>query len=359
MIARKSRAGDDDADTTDRTDGIRPAAGERRRAAPAVAARAAGFDLRDHHRRHARCRGQSRLVATRAALVARRHGPVHGRRGRSTDDHVASGGDPRRVQRGADPGHRSRWPQRRVRGVGADPRRCRARHHRARRHRRDRRRVGCRRGGRRNVRSRPRVRAAGRARAHRRPLPAELRSGDGRWLGRLPRRRPVLHPLRQDRGHGRRSRSRAGRRDRDPNRRQSRRRRRARSQPAVHRVGRHARRRHPGVAARPSRPRRRTARRLLGPDVRGRRRSVPFDAPPRRHAGRAAALRRPGGGTRAGWRWLELHPARARRGSSGHRRRHDVRGRRVVRDGRSQPPPTRRWSPTGSNTATTRRPCRS
>ena len=41
-----------------------------------------------------------------------------------------------------------------------------------------------------------------------RSLPAELRHRDRRRLGRLPRRRAVLDPLREDRGHGRRARSR-------------------------------------------------------------------------------------------------------------------------------------------------------
>ena len=48
--------------------------------------------------------------------------------------------------------------------------------------------------------------------AQHRALPAELRPRDGRGLGRVPRRRPVLHPLRQDRGHRRRARGGARRR---------------------------------------------------------------------------------------------------------------------------------------------------
>ena len=270
------------------------------------------------------------------------------------------GGDPRRLQRGADPGHRGRWSKRRVRGVGADPRRCRARHHRARRHRRDRRRVGCRRGGRRNVRARPGVRAAGRARAHRRPLPAELRSGDGGWLGGLPRRRSVLHALRQDRGHGRRPRGRARRRDRDPNR--------AAVPPAPSdpistssspdRRARSASSPGCGCAPIPCPVAERRAAYSVA-DVRGRRRGVPIDAPPRCDTGRAPAVRRRRrrrAGAVATARTASCScSTRAIRPSSTPRCRWSP-----SRARRSEPPrPTRRSSPTGSNTATTRRPCRS
>ena len=47
---------------------------------------------------------------------------------------------------------------------------------------------------------------------HPRPLAPVDGHLDGRRLARLPRRRPVLDPLREDRGHGRRPRGRAGRR---------------------------------------------------------------------------------------------------------------------------------------------------
>ena len=94
-------------------------------------------------------------------------------------------------------------------------------------------------------------RAAARARPQRRPLPAELRHRDRRRLGRLPRRRPVLDALRQDRGHRRRARGRARRRHGRAHRRRAGGRRRARPHPAVHRVRGHARRHHPGVAAGP------------------------------------------------------------------------------------------------------------
>ena len=49
-------------------------------------------------------------------------------------------------------------------------------------------------------------------RADGRPLPAELRHLDRRWVGGVPWSGPVLDPLRQDRGHGRRARGRACRR---------------------------------------------------------------------------------------------------------------------------------------------------
>ena len=54
--------------------------------------------------------------------------------------------------------------------------------------------------------------AARRARPHPRALAAVDRAVDRRRLAGLPRRRPALDPLRQDRGHGRRPRRRAGRR---------------------------------------------------------------------------------------------------------------------------------------------------
>ena len=74
-----------------------------------------------------------------------------------------------------------------------------------------------------------------RARARRdpRPLAAVDRPVDRRRLARVPQRRPALHPLRQDRGHGRRSRRRARRRHRSAHRRRAARGGRARPDPAV------------------------------------------------------------------------------------------------------------------------------
>ena len=83
-------------------------------------------------------------------------------------------------------------------------RRRRARPLRPRRHRRRRRHLAASldvRAG--HVRRPPRARAAHRARPHARPLAAVVRAVDRRRLARLPRRRPVLDPLREDRGHGR------------------------------------------------------------------------------------------------------------------------------------------------------------
>ena len=204
----------------------------------------------------------------RPAVVGRR-----GRRGRA---------DLRRPRR---PAHRRRRAQRRVRGVRARLRRCRARPHRAGRHRRRRRHVGRRRGARRDVRPRPRGRAAGRPRAVRAPLPAELRHRHGRRLGGLPRRRAVLHALRQDRGPGRRPRGRARRRHGRAHRRRAGRCRRPRPHPALPRLGGHARRHHEGVAARPTRCR---------PPSGGRRGRSPRSPTASRPAGRCcAAGRRP------------------------------------------------------------------
>ena len=148
--------------------------------------------------------------------------------------------------------------------------------------------VAAARRARRHLRRRARGRAARRPRRHRRPLAAVDRAVDRRRLAGLPRRRPVLDPLREDRGHGRRPRGRAGRRH-------------ASSAPAAPRP---CRRSAPtstscSSAARArsaSSPRRtparapgaagRAARRLRVPVVRRRPRRVPPHPAPRRHARR-------------------------------------------------------------------------
>ncbi len=110
------------------------------------------------------------------------------------------------LQRGRRPGHAGSGSQRRVRRIGARVRRRVARSDGARFDRRGRRHLGHRRSRCRGVRTRSRACHQRASRAHRRSLPAELRHRNRRRLGGVPRGRPVLHPLRQDRGHGRRSR---------------------------------------------------------------------------------------------------------------------------------------------------------
>ena len=85
-----------------------------------------------------------------------------------------------------------------------------------------------------------------RARRHdRRPLPAELRHRHGRRMGGVPRRRAVQHPLRQDRGDGRRPRGRARRRHGAAHRSRPGGSDGARPHPALPRQRGHARRDHP------------------------------------------------------------------------------------------------------------------
>ena len=98
-------------------------------------------------------------------------------------------------------------------GVDTRPRRRGPRHdgHRGRRGRR--RDLPHRGRARRHLRPGPRGRARdGRGRLHPGSLAPVDGPLDGRWLAGLPGCRSVLHPLREDRGHGRRPRGRAGRR---------------------------------------------------------------------------------------------------------------------------------------------------
>ena len=186
-------SGDDDADTTDRTDGIRRAARGRRRAAPAERC---STGWRRSARRsptdapwprpvatggRSRCTGRSpgwslawppRSCDRRPRPRWRRSSPPATTRGSRSPRPVAAA-----ECRGASvPIHGGVvLDTTALAGIGAvdvD--------------------VGRRRGGCRNVRARSRVRAAGRARPHCRALPAELRPGDGRRMGRLPGRRSVL-----------------------------------------------------------------------------------------------------------------------------------------------------------------------
>ena len=164
---------------------------------------------------------------------------------------------------------------------------------------------------------------------------------------------PVLDPLREDRGHGRRPRRRARRRPGDHHRRRaadrgraptsrrcsSARRARSASSPAARlRV-------HPLPAGRAPR---RVRVRLLG----RRRRRVPADPAPGRHPGGAAPLRRGRVAAVARHRRLGRRPARARRGRGPAGRRHDGDRRRGVR--RSATRARRRAGrAAGSSTATT------
>ena len=101
------------------------------------------------------------------------------------------------------------------------------------------------------------------------------------------------HPLRQDRGHGRRARGRARRRTRHPHRRRAGGGRRTRPHQLFLGSRGHARHHHPGRGCGPTPPRRTSA----APRTRSRsfddgHRGLPADPPPRRHARRAAPLRR-------------------------------------------------------------------
>ena len=90
-----------------------------------------------------------------------------------------------------------------------------ARHHRPVRHPRRRRRLAGGRRAARHLRRPVRGGAPGHPRPDRRALAAVDGPGHRRRLDRLPRRRPVLHPLREDRGHRHRPRRGAGRRPLD------------------------------------------------------------------------------------------------------------------------------------------------
>ena len=164
--------------------------------------------------------------------------------------------------------------------------------------------IGCRRGRRRSLRARPRSRPRA-STTSRRPFPAELRHLHGRWLGRLPRRRPILDALRKDRGHRRRPRGRPRRRtDLAPV--GARRGSRTGPQAIVRREGGRAWDRDPSVVgpiASPHATRCRLQFRHRPRRVRG----LPTDRRPRCNAGRPAALRRgrvarrrpPGDGSKA------------------------------------------------------------
>ena len=117
------------------------------------------------------------------------------------------------------PGDRRRRTERGVRRVGAALRRRGPRRLRPGRRDGGRRRLPDRRRPGRHLRARCRDGAPGRSRAHPRALAAVDGPLDRRRLAGLSRRRPVLDPVREDRGHGHRPRGGAGRRPGDPHRR--------------------------------------------------------------------------------------------------------------------------------------------
>ncbi len=263
-------------------------------------------------------------MAAGAPLGPRRPGASPGRRRRAA--HVDRRGRPRGagVQQRPPAAHGHRWPQRRVRCGSPGVRRRRPRRHRAGRRGRRRCHVGHRRGAPRHVRAGSRRRTPQRPRAVGRALPAELRPGDRRRLGCVTRRRPVLHALRQDRGHGRRPRGRSRRRHGDPYRWRPRGRCRPRPDTTARRLGGHAGRDHTGVAAGASGSHPRATRRLRIPLVLRRGRGVPADPASGCHPGGPAPVRRCRVTARAGRRRHPVHAARARRRSRRTRRRHDV-----------------------------------
>ncbi len=130
-----------------------------------------------------------------------------------------------------------------------------------------------------------------------RPDPRSLAPVDGplhgRGLAGLPRRRPVLEPLREDRGHGHRARGGAGRRAGDPDRRPGAPfGHRARPDPALRGQRGHARGHHRGPVPGPPGPRRRGPAGVRLRHLRRRAGGLPADPAPGRDPGGAAPLRR-------------------------------------------------------------------
>ena len=181
-------------------------------------------------------RGGTRLVADHDGLGAQRRGSLPAGRRRPAHDRGRGLRRARGGQRRARTRDHRRRPQRGVRGQRSRLRRHRPRHHGdGRRHRR-RRHVAATHGEAGNVWRRARRHVARRLRRHRRPL-AAIDGAVDRWrVARMPRRRPVLDALRQDRGHRRGARGRLGRwASHNDRRRRAPRRDRARPQPAVRR----------------------------------------------------------------------------------------------------------------------------
>ena len=198
-----------------------------------------------------------------------------------------------------------------------------------------------------------RGRAARRARPDARPLAAVDRPLDRRRLAGLPRRRPVLDPLREDRGHGRRPRGRARRRQEISHRRRAPAAVGPRPHPAVRRLRGHARRHHrrpaarpPGAAGASGEPR--TASRSFDDGLDACRRILRRGATP--------AVLRLYDDDRSRTQLPDRRPpraARARRGRPGARRRDDGDRRRGVRRAGGERARRRASSSSGSSTATT------
>ncbi len=257
-------------------------------------------------------------------------------------------------------GHRCRRSQRRVRRHGSDVRRCGAGRHRARRARRDRRRVsGVVEVGAGTFGPDLERELGDAARPDDRSFPPELRasprSADGSRAA-APGSTPRATARSRTWSSGWRSCSPT---DGRPHRRRTGGRRRARPQPALHRLGRHARHDHEGVAASPLRPDATNGRRRIC--------SPRSATASRRAAGSCDAARpRPCSASTtpsnrraaSGGDGTHVHAAGARRGRRrrSSRRRSDVvddecaAARRAAR--------RRDWSTSGSSTATTRRRCR-
>ena len=268
-------------------------------------------------------------MAVGDALGAGRAGGCPGVGGVPADRRARGRRGAPRVPRARCAGHRGRWTQRRVRRQRPPVRRGAAGSHRDRRRGRRGRREPHGRRPARHLRARPRSRPAGAG-----PHPRALAPVDGhlhrRRMAGLPGSGSVLHPLRQDRGHGGRPRRRPRRRSPGVHRWRAAGRGRPRPDAALRRVRRHAGDHHRGPPSRASRPVRRATGgvrlRLVG---RGRG-GLPAHPAPRRHPCRSPAVRPHRIATQPRHRRLARRAPRAGRGRSRSRRRHDGdRGRRV------------------------------
>ena len=145
--------------------------------------------------------------------------------------------------------------------------------------------------------------------------PQSIDAVDRRRLAGLPRRRPVLDPLRQDRGHGRRPRGRARRRPRRSAPAARPRRRSAPTSPSCSSAprARSASSPAPGCGLHPAPPHERAPRTASPRFADGPRRVPPHPAP-RRHAGGAAPVRRGRGEAQLRDAATVERAARARRG---------------------------------------------
>ena len=157
-----------------------------------------------------RLRRRKGLVAPLGAVGDGRRGPGSGRGGRPARHCDGSGRGAGRLLGGPHPRDRGRRPKRRVWQRRAALRRRGPRHDRTVGHRRGGHRLAARRRPGRHLRRSAGSRPSSHPRPHPWPLAAVDRPVNGRWLAGLSVRRPVLHPVRKDRGHGRRPRGGAG-----------------------------------------------------------------------------------------------------------------------------------------------------